>query len=273
MAKMRHPNVVQMYGLVVDHKDHKDVVVGIVMENLSSGPLSRVLMQQVRVGASSQTSVPDGLHCRHHRCCGGVMQSLCAGPALMTSRQCLPHTPALPAVLFATPHFILQPCPPWKELLRVARDISAGMSYLHSRTGRHGKVEPDNIFVKDRDGQLHAAVGEPSIIHDPNALLDPAVGAGADRQAMGLPVLTCFWGLRLCVRILRAPFDADTFPLLSLLSLLAWTRMMCTALASRSGRLPTQARCPTLTPPGRAGPLPQTSTAQQSGRTAPLTAR
>lgn len=191
MAKMRHPNIVRVYGLVVDDKD---VVAGMLIEYFHSGPLSLVLKEQVRVGVSPQTSVPAGLRCRHHLCCGGLMQLLCAGPALMTSRQrCACHLTPLPSLLSCVPPHLLccSHAPPWKELLHVARDISAGMGYLHNRTGRHCKLEPDNIFVKDCNGQMHAAVGEPFISLNPNTQLDPAVGVGADRQAMGLPVLTC----------------------------------------------------------------------------------
>lgn len=108
MAKMRHPNVVRVYGLVVDDKDF---VVGLLIEHFWC-PLSCVLKEQVRVGVSPQTSVLAGLLCRHHWCCGGLMQSLCAGPALMTSRQCLPQTPDPPCCLVCHPACCAAAMPP-----------------------------------------------------------------------------------------------------------------------------------------------------------------
>lgn len=65
------------------------------------------------------------------------------------------------------------------------------MLCLHSRNIRHCVLEPDNIFVKACNGELQAAVGEPFISLNPNTQLEPAVGVGAERQAVGLPVLTC----------------------------------------------------------------------------------
>jgi serine/threonine protein kinase len=60
------------------------------------------------------------------------------------------------------------------------------MSYLHGKDGYHCDLKADNVFVRENDsGQLHAAIGEPSIMmvrlisRSPNnMLLDRAVGVG-----------------------------------------------------------------------------------------------
>jgi hypothetical protein len=82
MASMRR-NIVQVYAMVISTEG---AVVGLVAEYFSSGPLSSVLRQQVRVAGFLQTSVPTALPCslQNTVCCGGLMQSLRAGSALMT---------------------------------------------------------------------------------------------------------------------------------------------------------------------------------------------
>lgn len=137
-----------------------------MMEAFSSGPLSRLLLQQVCVWVSACLCgcciVVTG---RHHWHCGGWMQSLRAGPAFMpgwhpASAVHATLHPCPPCCLSVDVPVVLQPPPCWKELLRVTLHISAGMAYMHSRNGCHCALNAANIFVRrDEDGELHAGVG------------------------------------------------------------------------------------------------------------------
>jgi serine/threonine protein kinase len=96
------------------------------------------------------------------------------------------------------------------EIIAIARGITSGLGYAHSRGITHGDIKPQNILI-DRDyvikisdfGTRHSIIHHPTIKYtSPEQLQGQAANSTTDIYSLGIVLYELLSG--------RAPFDGDS---------------------------------------------------------------